>query len=404
MVHDFVNRYVGSKLVVLVLLSMMMSFTAVNASAESNPSYTNCGLLASYSATYWTPIILLNSPYGGSGTAQSTVSYTGEYTIDGTTSYTSSTYGISISDSNGGATGYFEKDTWTRYHYAFCPDVTEITYHSGNDITYDLLPQNSMSEDNELHNFTDYGIPSLYFTNQYTTNNDGSQSTCNGQGFSITITTTSTTSISIQMSFAGGEYVSVGEFDIGISGSQSNTNSFTYTFPGFFGTWYLDSLNGQSQSNQGALGFLYQQCSGGGGGGCVLGNTMIMLANGTSVPVKALKDGDMVKAYDLSTHEMVDTKVTSNMAKQVDQIIEINGGELFVSGLTDQPMYVQLQNGSIGHIELGQLKSGMKLFNPISNSWIYVTSAQLINGQFTVYDLRTTSGDYIANGFVILVK
>jgi len=38
----------------------------------------------------------------------------------------------------------------------------------------------------------------------------------------------------------------------------------------------------------------------------------------------------------------------------------------------------------------------MKLFNPISNSWIYVTSAQLINGQFTVYDLRTTSGDYIA--------
>jgi len=44
---------------------------------------------------------------------------------------------------------------------------------------------------------------------------------------------------------------------------------------------------------------------------------MIMLANGTSVPVKALKDGDMVKAYDLSTHEMVDTKVTSNMAKQV---------------------------------------------------------------------------------------
>jgi len=67
-------------------------------------------------------------------------------------------------------------------------------------------------------------------------------------------------------------------------------------------------------------------------------------------------------------------------------------------------MYVQLQNGSIGHIELGQLKSGMKLFNPISNSWIYVTSAQLINGQFTVYDLRTTSGNYIANGFVILVK
>src|SRR5579883_2641714 len=78
---------------------------------------------------------------------------------------------------------------------------------------YDLLPQNSMSEDNELHNFTDNGIPSLYFTNQYTTNNDGSQSTCNGQGFSITITTTSTTSLSIQMSFAGGEYVSVGVFD-----------------------------------------------------------------------------------------------------------------------------------------------------------------------------------------------
>jgi len=404
LVHDFVNRYAGSKLVVLVLLSMMMSFTAVNASAESNPSYTNCGLLASYSVTYWTPIILLNSPYGGSATAQSTVSYTGEYTIDGYTSDTLSTYGISISDSNGGATGYFEKDTWTRYHYAFCPDVTKITYYSGQDITYDLLPQNSMSEDNELHNFTDNGIPSLYFTNQYTTNNDGSQSTCNGQGFSITITTTSTTSLSIQMSFAGGEYVSVGVFDIGISGGQSNTNSFTYTFPGFFGTWYLDSLNGHTQTNQGALGFLYQQCSGGGGGGCVLDNTMIMLANGTSVPVKTLKVGDMVKAYDLSTDKMVDTKVTSNMAKQVDQLIEINGGELFVSGLTDQPMYVQLQNGSIGHIELGQLKSGMKLFNPISNSWIYVTSAQLINGQFTVYDLRTTSGNYIANGFVILVK
>ncbi|MEM0117120.1 MAG: Hint domain-containing protein [Conexivisphaerales archaeon] len=383
-----------------------MSSATVIAIAESNPLYpVPCWPISSYSATYWTPVILLNSPYGGNATAESSVSYTGEYTIAGYTSSTTSTNGISISAFNGGAVGYFEEDTWTYYHYSNCPDKTVITYRSGIFNSYNLLPPNSMSEDNEIHNFILNGIPSVYFNNQYAVNNDGSQGTCSGPGFTLTITTTSTTSESVRLSFAGGQIVSVGVLDIGISGGSSNTNSFEYTFPSNFGTWYLDSHNGQSGSaNQGALGFWYVPCSGGGGVGCVLDNSLILLSNGSTVPVQKLKAGDMVKSYDILTHNMIDVKVTGNSAKIVNQIVDINNGQLFMSGLTDQPMYVQLQNGSINQIELGQLTAGMKLFSAMTGTWVRVTSIQILNGNYTVYDLRTTSGNYIANGFVILVK
>ncbi|MEM3637689.1 MAG: Hint domain-containing protein [Conexivisphaerales archaeon] len=260
-----------------------------------------------------------------------------------------------------------------------------------------------MSDSNEIHQFTASGYSSLYFNNQYSVDNDGSQDTCFGPGFTITITTTSTTSQTVSVSFDGGQYVSVGTLDIGVSSSTSNTNSFQYTFPSYFGNWSVDSLNGQSGSTEGALAFSYVPCVGG-GGGCVLENTMILLANGTSIPVKLLTRGDMVRAYSFTTKQMITTQVISNTARQVNQVLNINNGELLVSGINDQPMYVQLPNGTFEQIELGQITTGMRLFSPMSNTWFLVSNLRLINGSFTVYDLRTVAGNYIANGILVKTK
>lgn len=144
------------------------------------------------------------------------------------------------------------------------------------------------------------------------------------------------------------------------------------------------------------------------GGGCVLSGTMITLANGSLIPVQDLKVGDHVLSFDVYKDRYVNTKVTSINVTNVTSIVDINNGELYASGLSDQPIYVKLANGEKKFLPLGDVNSTMELYD--NGTWIPLTGFSILNGHFKVFDVNTKKAfrhdgivvwDYMANGFLL---
>lgn len=153
--------------------------------------------------------------------------------------------------------------------------------------------------------------------------------------------------------------------------------------------------------------------SGGGGGGCVLNGTLVQLYNGTTIPVQDLKYGMNTLSYSVQTHSLIRTTVTSITKTNVSMIMAINGGQLMISGMSDQPVYVKLSNGTEEWLTIGELSYNMQLFDPLNSTWINITSLSLLFGNFTVYDVQTAQvfhnghtirSDYIANGILVDMK
>ncbi len=85
----------------------------------------------------------------------------------------------------------------------------------------------------------------------------------------------------------------------------------------------------------------------------------------------------------------------------MDEILSVNGG-LLETTLTDQPLFVR--NGTwVGWVrDPRNLTLGEQLFNPLTQSWINVTSLQVLQGSFKVYDLQTTApNNFLANGVLV---
>ncbi len=148
---------------------------------------------------------------------------------------------------------------------------------------------------------------------------------------------------------------------------------------------------------------------GGGSGGCVLFGTMVYLGNGQEVPVQDVVTGDKIMSYDilssaLSVSELTIGVVTAVHITNVTQIVDINNGMLFVSGLTVQPLFGRFANGTSAPILLGKLNKTMDLYDALNNTWIPVTSIQMVTGNFTVYDIVVSapfaSGNTLANNYV----
>ena len=154
---------------------------------------------------------------------------------------------------------------------------------------------------------------------------------------------------------------------------------------------------------------LTPQSSGGGGGGCVLYGTDIALANGSVIQVQYLRIGMKTLSYNVNTGEFENTTVSAIVVTNVTSVIEVDGF-IGISGLTDQPIYVMLSNGTPEWTMLGQLNYSMKLFDPLNSSWIPVYNLTTLHGNFTVFDITTTPGfksggimrfDYVANGILL---
>ena len=171
----------------------------------------------------------------------------------------------------------------------------------------------------------------------------------------------------------------------------------SYTVAAFFGnTWssnYPMSVVGTTNGTENLPIMLPD-------GGCVLAGTDIATPDGR-VAVNKLMAGAAILGYDVATGAWVDETVTSNAMTQVDRILSINDGLLGVT-LTDQPLLVQ--NGTwVGWVRDPQnLTVGEELFNPATASWVNITSLEVLQGKFKVYDLQATApNDFVANGVLV---
>ena len=141
-----------------------------------------------------------------------------------------------------------------------------------------------------------------------------------------------------------------------------------------------------------------------GGGGCVLEGTEITLPDGSTTPVEELKKGSAVQGYDTAKDSFVIEQVLSCKKSKVDRIEIINNGLLYLT-LYDQPMYVRHDGFAEWVKNPVEFNIGWELFNPLENKWIPITSIELRDGSFTVYDLQATGpNNYIANGILADAK
>ncbi len=166
-------------------------------------------------------------------------------------------------------------------------------------------------------------------------------------------------------------------------------------------------INGQGSMEIPLLGaYIYTISSS--GGGCVAYGTNITLSNGEQIPVQDLKVGMKTLSYDPNTGELITTTVSQIKVLNSSYIMIINGN-IEVTGLNIQPIFVKFENGSVGWTMIGNLNYTMKLYCPLNNTLVPVTSLKIIFGNFTVYDIMTARqinggyvySDYIANGYLL---
>lgn len=137
-----------------------------------------------------------------------------------------------------------------------------------------------------------------------------------------------------------------------------------------------------------------------GGGGCVLRDTNILMANGKTLPIQEVKTGDKIRGYDVETNEFVVETVTSNDCTIVDSSLSINNGLLILTP-TDQPIFTD--HGWIRDPQ--SLKIGWKIYCPTKGTWTTIYSLKTQKGYFEVYDLRATKPDtFIGNGVLLDMK
>ena len=139
----------------------------------------------------------------------------------------------------------------------------------------------------------------------------------------------------------------------------------------------------------------------GGGGGCLLSGTQIVLADNRTGQINELEAGDQVLGYSATSGAWVLETVTSNTHSFANQVLSIDNG-LLKATLTDQPLYVR--NGTwTGWIRDPQdLIPGEQIFLPANGTWVNVTSLQILTGNFKVYDLEVSApNDFVANGVLV---
>jgi hypothetical protein len=187
----------------------------------------------------------------------------------------------------------------------------------------------------------------------------------------------------------------------GVAVSGATSPSWTFT-PSKYGSYTVyvnitDSAGMEAKSNTASVTVEIKIVP---PGGCVLANTLILMANGTTKPVQSVKPGDAIMGYDVQTGTFVVENVTSNNCTIVNEILSINDGRLYVTP-ADQPIYTD--HGWVKDPQ--DLVIGWRIYDPAHNSWITIKSLQTLNGHFDVYDLRATTPDtFIGNSILLDMK
>jgi hypothetical protein len=119
------------------------------------------------------------------------------------------------------------------------------------------------------------------------------------------------------------------------------------------------------------------------------------------VPVQNLRQGQTVLEYDFANQSLVPSEFLSANVTTVDTLIDINHGLLYLTP-TDQPTYIE-NNTFTGWLQDPQnVTKGDNLWDPVTLSWIHVTSVSIVSHQANVYDVVTGGfNNFVANGVLL---
>lgn len=158
---------------------------------------------------------------------------------------------------------------------------------------------------------------------------------------------------------------------------------------------------GNFQSTSFEVSFAAQSSSG--GSGCVAQNTRILLPDGKHFKkVQALKVGDEVMGYNVSSHEAMTVTVTKIIETvNVSTLLSINDGYLRVT-TTEQPIYMRNSTFTGWISDPHYLTVGDQIFNVITNQWVTIYQIGLIQGHFKTYDVATNPlNTFVGNGILL---
>ncbi len=283
---------IGTILVVVAFVVTLVGTSQNTAAASSTNKpdgiwypVTECVQGSQVEQVYlWTPVILLNSPYGGSATGSSSQTVYGGFSVSsGGLSYSSSTSTLTadkVSASNGQSVGDFQLDQWTVYNAVDktvlvtsgygdpCtqPYVAKITQTTGDYSSGTLLPAGSQNDNNVATSYTAQAYLNGYwayynsvkFNIDYTNSPSGSIST-NGAGATYSVAQQYVTKYSFSIS-AGLSTPVTGTGSVQETATvswwfwTSYGTSYTYTFPSWYAEWYYQDLGA---GNSGGWAFSY---------------------------------------------------------------------------------------------------------------------------------------------------
>lgn len=409
----------------------------------------------------WTPVVVVNAPWGGSATGSSSVSVGSSFTDDFGyyfSATTTSTASSSISDAVAGETwGLFELEQWTLYslttdgpYYASflqlyvndpctAADGAGVTSSTPTMEVEELAGAESITAGiQDSYSFLDNVASSPYYGDTFSTVQGlwnfnyasntlgfgvgcGSVTSCS-YTYTADQSTVASEGFDVQFSISGGSDVSVGlsgEFSSTTSGSSdtSYTYDMAYTDPYSYAPttgpswsfWPMVPNPSMTDAAGPSLAFYYtfptypSSGGGGGGGGCVAAGTPILTPGGY-VPVQDLAPGQSVVEYNISTGHTMTGQLVSAATTPVTQVVNVNHGLLKLTP-TDQPIFI-LNSTFEGWLHDPQnLTTADRLYDPVTGAWIPVTSVTTQTDDTTVYDVVTTGANtFVGNGVLMDVK
>ncbi len=126
----------------------------------------------------------------------------------------------------------------------------------------------------------------------------------------------------------------------------------------------------------------------------VFGSGLLSMASGGTEPVSTAAVGQVVLGYNMQEQKIVPTiivgvkKIVSNNKYVINGNLQVDSGEDLIVNRTN--------------LLASQLKVGDKMFDPLTNQTIIVSSIAITYGNYTVYEIDTAPTDnFIDNGYLI---
>jgi hypothetical protein len=188
--------------------------------------------------------------------------------------------------------------------------------------------------------------------------------------------------------------------------NQSNTSTLQtqepmYMGPTFWGNYqYFPLIKSLNSLYEYCYVNLYAPHCQDNGGGCVAYGTPILTPSGY-VRVQNLAAGDAVVEFNVSSGRFTRGTFLSGNTTTVNTLIDVNGGLLYMTP-TDQPIFIYNSTFQGWLRDPQNLTTQDEIFDPVTDTWINVTSISAVHHNTTVYDVQTSGlNSFIANGILL---